>query len=154
MSIFNPENLKNVVVEGAMDTEAIPFPIVDGEVAVVKSFTIEAVKDKVKLTVIWSCNAPAVVEKTGREDNTVRQNVWLDLNEGGMLDLGRGKNVGLGKLRAALGQNDPTEPWSFGHIVGQVAKIRTNQRLGDDGTIYADVKSVFSMDYDSSDNDN
>lgn len=153
MSIFNAEALKQVVIEGAMDTEAIPFPIMEAVVAVVKSFTIEAIKDKVKLTVIWNCNAPEVAEVTGREDNNIRQNVWLDLTASGNLDLGRGKNVGLGKLRTALGQNDPSEPWGFGHIVGQVAKLRTSQRLGDDGTIYAEVKNVFSADYDPTDSD-
>lgn len=145
MSIFNAEALKNVVIEGAMDTEAIPFPALDSVVAVVKSFTIEAIKDKVKLNVMWSCNEPEVVEVTGRDENTIRQNVWLDLNANGNLDMGRGKNVGLGKLRTALNQNDPTEPWSFGHIVGQVAKIRTSHRIADDGVTYAEVRAVFNL---------
>jgi hypothetical protein len=36
--------------------------------------------------------------------------------------MGKGKNVGLGKLREALGLNTPGEPFSFSMITGRLAK--------------------------------
>lgn len=54
---------------------------------------------------------------------TRRYSIMIDLNESGNgLDMGKGKNVSLGQLRDALGQNDPSKPWSPSMLVGQAAK--------------------------------
>jgi hypothetical protein len=46
--------------------------------------------------------------------------VQLDLNEeNGKLDMGPNKNVRLGQLRKALGQNIPGRSWSFAHLKGK-----------------------------------
>jgi hypothetical protein len=53
-------------------------------------------------------------------------------------------------VREALGQNQNGQPWSFGMLVGQVAKINITQRIvrdeatGEDN-IYADVKGVTKL---------
>ena len=56
--------------------------------------------------------------------------------------MGKGKNVALGRLREALGQNTPGKPWSFGMLVGQVAKVAVKHRITDAGDTFAEVKRV------------
>lgn len=52
----------------------------------------------------------------GRDKVKVRQDIWLDTTSSGGIDSSEGKNVGLGRLRAALNQNDGQ--WSFGLLKG------------------------------------
>lgn len=53
----------------------------------------------------------------GRDKVTARMSIWLDVNDSGQIDAGKGKNVGLGQLRAALGQNDEAG-WTFARLPG------------------------------------
>lgn len=78
---------------------------------------------------------------------SVRQTLWLDTTESGGLDFGKGKNVGLGRLREALGQNAPGKPWAPGMLVGGVAKVKVSHSIDkrDNVTINADVKAVLPL---------
>lgn len=49
--------------------------------------------------------------KLGRDSVTHRETYWLDFDANGRLDTGPDKNVSLGKLRDALGQNT-SAPWN------------------------------------------
>lgn len=55
----------------------------------------------------------------GREDGEViaYKQVTLDLDSNGALDFGVNRNVELGQVRAAVGQNNPG-PWSPGNLRG------------------------------------
>ena len=53
-----------------------------------------------------------VKEKLGLDRPTVRLDAFLELNEEGGLAIGKNKNVKLGRLRDAVGQNEAGEPWS------------------------------------------
>jgi hypothetical protein len=69
----------------------------------------------------------------------------LDLNESGTgMDTGKGKNVTLGRLREALGLNQPGTPFSFRQLIGRAAKISVTQRVDGD-QIYNDVKGVVKL---------
>ena len=50
--------------------------------------------------------------KLGREHVSHRETFWLDMTPEGRLDTGPDKNVRLGQLRNALGQNVAGQPWS------------------------------------------
>lgn len=69
---------------------------------------------------IFSCpfviNDPALQQKLGRDKIVHREDFWLDFDENGQLSGEDGKNVRLGQLRQALGQNNA--PWSFGNLKG------------------------------------
>lgn len=71
---------------------------------------------------------------------------WLDLTEDGeSLDLSEGKNVNLGRLRAAIDQNDPSMQWNPNMMKGRgPVIIKVGQRADPkDPTIkYAEVKRV------------
>jgi hypothetical protein len=101
-------------------------PIPEGEYpAIVKKVEVgqfQGKKDPSKtytsMNVTWVIDAPQIAESLGREELTSRQSVFLDINDSGNLDTGPNKNVGLGKLRAAVGQNQPGKPWSPAMLEG------------------------------------
>lgn len=54
----------------------------------------------------------ALAAKLGREKVVVRCQMILDFTDDGQLDFGPNKNVKLGQLREALGQNIKGQPWA------------------------------------------
>jgi hypothetical protein len=74
------------------------------------------------LDIQWEIQDESVKSFCGRDKIICKQGIMLDLTDSGELDMGKGKNVGLGKLREALGLNTPGEPFSFSMITGRLAK--------------------------------
>lgn len=147
MSIFDPDSFMNETTTESNDTSMAPIP--PGEY----SAQIEKVEGRVVngkdgeravLDVTYSILDEEVKTSLGRTVLTVRQTVWLDLNSNGKIDAGKGKNIGLGKLRTAAGLNDPGKPFAPPMLVGQVVKVSTGLRAdrNDPSIQYADVKSV------------
>jgi hypothetical protein len=145
-STFNPDQFMNTQIEGESSTKYEPIPPGSYQASIAKVES-KLAGDKPVLDVTWQTTDPAAVEATGMDTPTVRQTIWLDINEAtGGLDMGRGKNVGLGKLRAALNQNNPGQAWAPGMMIGQAALIEVNHRSGKEpGEIYANVKAVTAM---------
>lgn len=141
-SVFDPDMFMNQQTTDANSTAYVPVP--EGEYqAVIKDVKAGTAGDKPVLNLTWGVDDAEVREVTGLEEPTVRQTIWLDLTASGGLDMGKGKNVGLGKLREALGQNQPGQPWAPGMLNGQVAMINVKHRSGKEpGEVFADVKSV------------
>lgn len=115
MSAFDPDRFMQETVEGANDTTypTIPAGEYTGMISDVKIRQIESKKNPgtymYPCDVTWELlNVPNdILREIGREKITVRQNVWLDITDNGSLDLGKGKNVNLGRLREALDLNRP-----------------------------------------------
>lgn len=123
---FDPALFVQSTVEGVMSTQYVPIP--EGEyTGLIKEVKGRMAKESAILDVIWVIDDPNVRELTGMEEPQVRQSLFLDVSDSGMLDMGTGKNVQLGRLRAALGQNDG-RPWSPVNMEGKVAKILVTQR--------------------------
>ena len=138
--MFDTENFLNQTVEGKLDTETPVVP--EGEypahIEDVKARTTQ--NGSVIMDVTWTIDDPAVAETVGIQNPRVRQSIFLDVTESGALDTSKGKNVALGRLRSALGQN--TEgAWSPAQLLGQSAKVRVSHRVYE-GKTYADVKGV------------
>lgn len=141
--MFDTESFMQTTVEGELSTTTTPIPV--GEfLAVVKSVgSRSGEKDGnpwAMLDVTWEIDDASVAEVTGRDVNTCRQSIFLDITESGGLDMAKGKNVGLGKLREAVNQNGPGA-WSPAMLEGQVGKVKIDHRLYE-GNTYADVKGV------------
>lgn len=140
MSVFNPETFLNTSTTEEFATSRVPVP--EGEyVSVIKEIKPRQAKDKGVLDIIWGIDDPEVAELTGFASPQIRQSIFLDLTEQGSLAIGKGKNVALGKLREAVGQNQKGRPWKPGDLVGQVAKINVVHRMYEDD-IQADVRGV------------
>ena len=148
MSTFDPNSFFNETVDGAFSTS--PEPIPEGEYLAViasgeKAVVVRNTKSSVVLDIQWEIQDAELAESLGRSTVSVRQSIFLDTTSQGTLDRGKGKNVSLGRLRAALGQNDASKPWSFGMLRGAgPAMIRVTQRPNpeDETIVYNDVKGV------------
>jgi hypothetical protein len=150
--LFNPEAFMNASIEGALDTKVTPCPV--GEFHAI-SMKVEPKSGEISkgdrigetwamLEVTWEINDEEAKRVTGREIVRSKQAVMLDLTPEGMLDLGKGKNVRLGKLRDALGQNDPSVSWSPTMLLGQSAVVVVGHRPDpkDSSIVYDEVTGV------------
>ena len=99
------------------------------------------------LDVTYLIDDANVKEVTGLPEPTIRQSIFLDINEQGQLDSGVGKNVNLGRLREALGLNKPGEAFSFDQLVGQacIVSVKHNPDKEDPSRVYANVGKVASL---------
>lgn len=103
-----------------------------------------------RMVIRWDVQDQNVKEQLGRDKVTVQQSLLLDVTpDQSGLDMGKGKNIGLGQVRTALNQNQPGQQWSPLMIEGQIAKIKVKHRVlkdennpTDEGRILADVDAV------------
>lgn len=150
MSTFDPASLLETTTEAANDTKIIPVP--EGEyLAVIDKIAINTWQSKdgsssgLRLDVEYMVDDEAAKAATGRDKLSVRQGIMLDLTEDGRgLDMGKGKNVGLGRLREAAGLNTPGQPFAPQMLPGRLVKIKVTQRPSDKDpeVIYNDVRGV------------
>ena len=147
MSAFNPETFMNSTTNDANSTqyEQVPEGEYPGTIGAVTPRTTQT--GKALLSVKWVVNDEGVRQQLGMAEPSVFQTVWLDVTEQGGLDGGKGKNVQLGKLRDALGQNAAGKPWSPGMLIGGAAKIRVKHSIDkrDNVTLNAEVSAVTKL---------
>ena len=147
MSMFSPEQFLDMQTTDSNDTKVIPVPA--GEfIAVVEEVKARAWTSKqdpskagIALDIQLSIDDSNVKQLLGRDKVTVKQGIMLDMTESGGLDMGKGKNTGLGSVREALGLNTPGQPFSPTMLTGRVAKVKVEHRV-DGENIYAEVKAV------------
>jgi len=148
VSQFDPQAFLQATFEESNSTESIPVPIGEfpgmaEKVDITPWASRDGSKSGLKLQVLWNIMDDSVREVTGRAENKVRQDIMLDITDTGMLDMGKGMNVRLGKLREAIGLNVPGQPFGFPMIQGRMAKVKIKHRLGEQpGEIFAEVEAV------------
>jgi len=147
---FDADTLLNTDVTGAASTEYVPIKVGEFTGIITDVGAKEVVSKKNGetyrfLEVQYMVDDEEVREETGMAEPKVRQSMILDFTDAGTLDLGKGKNVNLGRLREACNQNDPSKAWNFQMLVGQAVKISVKHRTGDEGQIYAEVKGVSKL---------
>ena len=150
MSMFSPEQFLDMQINESNDTKIVPVPV--GEYfAVVKEVKARPWQSKadlskagIALDIQWSLDDASVRSLLGRDEVSVKQGVMLDMSEAGGLDMGKGKNIGLGRLREATGLNTPGQPFSFTMLTGRMAKVKVEHRV-DGENIYAEVKQVAKL---------
>jgi len=85
---------------------------------------------------------PAVAQSLGRQQATTRLTLWLDTEADGRLSTGKGKNVNLGQLREALGQNNDAA-WTFDKLIGAgPIKVMTEVQESKQGAKFSNVTRV------------
>lgn len=155
MSAFDPETLLSTEVEGANSTEVIPVPEYEAVAAMVKPGSISAkqihnAEKNITSTIVnmdWEIDDEEARKVTGREHPTVRQSFFLDLDSNGRISTEEGKNVGLGRVRAAVGKNDG--PFILRDLEGCMARVRVKHRLAEIGgmeTTVAEVRGVLPLE--------
>jgi hypothetical protein len=95
------------------------------------------------LQVPWVILDDEVKKTVGRERVVVNMDIILDI-ENGALQKGEGKNVSLGRLRSALGQNDQPG-WTFSKLPGSgpaIVKVTHRSDRNDPEIKYAEIRRV------------
>ena len=149
-SAFDPTSFLAATTSEAGSTRLDPIPM--GEYAAVID-NLEWREAETKngtrkiMRVIWRITDDDLRVQLDRDNINVRQDIWLDETRDGQLDYSKGKNIGIGRLREALGQNQPGAPWTLNMLVGAgPALITVTERPADSGdVVYNDVKSVGRM---------
>lgn len=146
--MFDPNSFFEQVITEVGSTEAVPIPA--GEYLATidkKEVTTWQKKDDpsvsgLKLKVTWSLEDQAVRELLGRDKVIVSQDIMLDITETGSLDMGKGRNVELNRLRAAVDLN--VSGFSFHQLDGRMARVtvKQDQDKNDPSKFYARVKAV------------
>ena len=146
MTTFDPNTFLNTTFTEANDTKSIPCPAGEylalSEKVEVKTWqSRDGSASGLKVEILWDIQDENVKALLGRDSVKVSQQQMLDLTDEGGLDLGKGKNIGLGRIREALDLNTPGDPFSFGMIQGRLAKVIVSHRTaGED--IYAEIKKI------------
>lgn len=119
-SAFDPETYMHTDVDGVMETKYTPVPEADYESSIDTIDIRKITTDRgaaIVLDVNHIINDPVLAEKMGMERLNVRQGIFLDVEPDGRIALGPNKNVKLGRLRAAVGQNS-AKAWNFSMLEG------------------------------------
>lgn len=112
MSVFNPDTFMDSTITEPNSTkvEAVPpgeyRATIDETIKPPRSVTGKDGTEYIFFEVMWNIDDQGLKDKLGRDKLQVRQSIRLDITDDGALDTGKGKNVGLGRLREALGMND------------------------------------------------
>lgn len=143
---FDPQAFLDATFTDANSTELIPmdegeYPATINEVKVDEWAKKDGSAKGLKLVLTYEVLDEAQKAKTKRTKLNVRQDIMLDLAPSGGLDMGEGKNVTLGKLRAAVGKNRPGESFSFRMLVGCTVKVRVGLR-DHEGRKFEEVRAV------------
>lgn len=143
---FDPATFLNATYDEALDTKVVPCPVGEylglAEKVEVKQWASkDGSSSGLKLVILWDIQDENVKQLLGRDTVRVPQDQMLDLTETGALDMGKGKNVGLGRIREALGLNTPGEPFAFSMIQGRLAKVKVSHRAsGED--LFNEIKAI------------
>ncbi|MDO8340821.1 MAG: hypothetical protein Q7T59_02525 [Candidatus Woesebacteria bacterium] len=149
--MFSPEQFLDMQTTESNDTVIIPVPV--GEfIGIIKEIKMRPWQSKsdpskagVALDVLWSIDDESVKAVTGRTEVTVKQGIMLDIREDGQgLDMGKGKNIGLGRLREATNLNVKGQPFAVTMFPGRAARVKVEHRV-DGENLYAEVKQVARM---------
>ena len=146
---FDAQSFLDATVTSSNDTKITPVPVgeymgIIEKVAPRQWQSKDGTQSGIALDVIWLVEDSGVKQLLGRDTVTCKQGIMLDLTAQGGLDLSKGKNVGLGRLREAVGKNNEGEPFAFSQLPGLSAKISVNHRIsGED--VFAEVKAVAKL---------
>jgi hypothetical protein len=125
--MFDPNTFMSQSIDAQLDVNVKLCP--EGEYrAMVDDFNAEDVfrtftsekngKDYTVFSPPFVIQDATVQAELERDKVTVfHKGMFIDIGPNGELDTGKGKNVDLGRLRDAVGQNQPG-PWSFNNLKG------------------------------------
>jgi hypothetical protein len=145
-SAFDPDAFAASTTSEKSETSFAPVPA--GEyTAVIEDVIIRSTDYGPVADVVWSIDDGALKSALGRDKITVKQGVFLDVTngpDGPKLDMSKGKNIALGRIREALDMNKEGQSFALNMLKGAgPASIRVVQKPAKDSDeIYANVKSV------------
>ena len=147
---LSTEEFLQTTTEAALDDRLDPCPagewLAQAGKPEIKSFTYKSGdregEEGYRMVIKWDIQDQAAKDQVDRDNLSVTQSILLDLTpDKSGLDLGKGKNIGLGQIRTALGQNKDGQAWSPAMIEGQIAKLKVSAGMYQD-RVTAEVSAV------------
>ena len=146
--MFDPNAFLEQVVTEVGSTEAIPIPageylaFIDKKELATWQKKDDPTVSGLKLKITWTLEDQAVRDLLGRDKVIVTQDIMLDLTDTGSLDMGKGRNVELNRLHAAVDLN--VSGFSFHQLDGRMARVtvKHDQDKNDPQKFHARVKAV------------
>lgn len=144
MSTFDAETFLSTQTTEKLSSHYTPIP--EGEYqAMIDNVAVRQPKEgMVVLDITYAILDDNIKSELGLEKPTVRQSIFLDMAPSGGLALGPNRNVKLGKVREAAGQNTG-KPWAPAMLTGagpMLVKVKHRVDQDDPDTIYTDVARV------------
>lgn len=152
MTTFDPNAFLEQQQQAALEDKYSPVPedvyngmIVnnpDNENQQIRCREIVPQKGKRAGETIYVLDVPIRIDAPGNEEadgKVVRYSAFLDINEAGALETGPNRNVQLGALRTAVGQNSADQPWKPMDLEGQMLQVKVEH---DQDGRYANVTEV------------
>jgi hypothetical protein len=132
MTSFDKDTFLATHVEGAMESKFTPYPVGDYR-AFIDDVTPGQIGDAMVLYVTYVLIDEKAKAFMGRDRPTLRDTIFLDFEEDGRLAMGINKNIALGALREAVGQNG-SGPWAPGMLRGAgPVLLKVNQVMNKKG---------------------
>lgn len=134
-SAFNPDIFLQTNYDAPTSTVTALLPK-DDYVGIIKELVprqVQGTKDPSKWYLFLDFQVeigtpPAIREELGRDVSRIRHSVSVELVEGSnAIDMGKGKNVQLGRIRDAAGQNEPGKPWNPAMLNNAMVKVSVVQ---------------------------
>lgn len=150
-AMFNPDEFKGGTTTEAGSTTITPCPVGEwvGRIDKVDFRQSQGVKNPSETytfcDLTYEVDNDEVRKACDRDKVTVRQSIIVDVTPDGKgLDMAKGKNVGLNRVRDAVGQNIAGQPWAPSMLEGKVLKVKVKHRAdpNDSSIQYAEVASV------------
>jgi hypothetical protein len=146
---FDAQSFLDSAITSSNDTKVTPVPVgeymgIIEKVAPRQWQSKDGSQTGIALDVFWMIEDQGVKEFLGRQSVTCKQGIMLDTTPQGGLDSAKGKNIGLGRLREAVGKNNEGESFSFAMLPGLSAKVKVEHRVSGDET-YSEVRGVAKL---------
>lgn len=122
MSVFDKDTFLNQQVTGSNEVKFTPVPEAEYQ-AFIDEISMETYKDNERgevpiLVLSYAILDEKLKEDLGLEKPTVQDRIFLDVESSGALSFGPNKNVRLGRVREAVGQNDAKKAWNMNMLRG------------------------------------
>lgn len=148
MSTFDAANFLNTVYTDSHATQYVPipegiYPAMTGVPNVVNGNSKKDGKPWFRLDLPLIIDDANVRELLGRDEVRSKFSIMLDV-ENGALANGPGRNVQLGRLRDALGLNEPGQEFTLQMLGGRSCKAAVSHRAHPDrqGEVIAEVNEL------------
>jgi len=149
MSTFDPNAFEEQIITDVSATHMTPVPEGSDYKAIIDDYKFAEVAIKgekqLVLNVFFKLLEDPRLEEVGLSADMapVRHTLWLNLRPDGGIAYGPNQNVGLGKLRQALGLNKPNMQWSQLRGAGPVSlTIAHRADKNDPEVLYTDIKRI------------
>lgn len=128
MSVFDKDTFLNQEFKGANEVKYTPVPIGEYD-GYIDELDTDQYEETPILIVTYALTNEDLKKTLGLDKPTVQDRMFLDVEKDGSLAFGPNKNVRLGRVREAVGLNDPKKPFNFNMLRGQgPVKLKVSHR--------------------------